>query len=96
MLLPLRLLFSITITPGQKVAIGSIFSLGLVIITFSVVRFLRISPFILAGDPHAFIAVALWSMLEAAVGKHSQPPPIFLPPIIFFPTVHHLAILIVC
>lgn len=66
MALPLRLLLGLQITEKQKFALTAIFSLALIIITFAIVRVIKISASAEHVDP---IWLAVWSMTEASVGK---------------------------
>jgi len=66
MALPLRLLWNLQITPKQKFALGGIFSLGFIIIIFAVVRVVETSATFNHVNP---MWLALWSMIEASVGK---------------------------
>lgn len=66
MALPLRLLWNLQINRQQKSALAAIFSLGFVVIVFAVVRVIETSASIHHVDP---IWLALWSMIEASVGK---------------------------
>jgi hypothetical protein len=69
MVLPIRLLFGLQISVKQKMGIGCIFSLGFIVIIFSLVRLLRVTPLITASKPTGEISVALWSMVESATGE---------------------------
>ncbi|MCJ1259438.1 hypothetical protein MMC24_007275 [Lignoscripta atroalba] len=70
MALPLRLLWGLQITTRQKLALAGIFSLGLVIIVFAIVRVIETSASTHHVDP---IWLALWSMVEASVDKLISP-----------------------
>jgi rhodopsin domain-containing protein len=73
MLLPLRLLWTLQISRKQKVALGCMFSLGVIVIVFAFVRLSNVikatsqaktNPTTLANAP---ILLSLWSTIEAAV-----------------------------
>ena len=73
MLLPLRLLWTLQISRKQKVALGCMFSLGIIVIVFAFVRLSNVTkatsqaktnPTTLANGP---ILLSLWSTIEAAV-----------------------------
>lgn len=66
--LPISLLFGLRISLKQKVGIGAIFCLGIVVIFFSIFRLVKIMEAIRAGSAKGNLSVGLWSMLEAAVG----------------------------
>lgn len=66
MALPLRELWNLRINRQQKSVLAAIFSLGFVVIVFAVVRVIETSASIHHVDP---IWLALWSMIEASVGK---------------------------
>ena len=68
MALPLRLLWGLQINSRQKLALGGIFSLGIIIIIFAIVRVVEISATFNHVNP---LWLALWSMIEASVGEHS-------------------------
>ena len=65
MALPLRLLWGLHVTRGQKAALGAIFGLGAIIIVFAIVRVIYTKATTHHVDP---IWLALWSMVEASVG----------------------------
>ena len=67
MALPLRLLWGLQINSRQKLALGAIFSLGIIIIIFAIVRVVEISATFSHVNP---LWLALWSMIEASVGEH--------------------------
>lgn len=67
MLLPVRLLYGLHITLKQKLAIGTIFCLGAIVMIFSIIRLVSVFPLIKASEPTASISVALWSILVASV-----------------------------
>lgn len=66
MALPLRLLWNLQINAKQKCALAGIFSLGVIIIIFAVVRVVETSATFNHVNP---MWLALWSMIEASVGK---------------------------
>ncbi|MCJ1244399.1 hypothetical protein MMC30_001597 [Trapelia coarctata] len=66
MALPLRLLWNLQINAKQKCALAGIFSLGVIIIIFAVVRVIETSATFNHVNP---MWLALWSMIEASVGK---------------------------
>lgn len=64
MTLGLRLLWNLKISVKEKLALGAIFSVGLIKITFAVIRVVKIG----ASSRHVNpIWLALWSMIEASV-----------------------------
>lgn len=69
MALPIRLLFGLRISVKQKIGIGCIFSLGLIVIVFSVVRLLKVVPLITGSKPAAEVSLACWSMVESSIGE---------------------------
>ncbi|KAL8906929.1 MAG: hypothetical protein Q9171_006062 [Xanthocarpia ochracea] len=62
--LGLRLLWSLKISAREKVALGAIFSVGLIKITFAVIRVVKIGASATHVNP---IWLALWTMIEASV-----------------------------
>ncbi|MCJ1429662.1 hypothetical protein MMC29_007577 [Sticta canariensis] len=66
MALPLRLLWKLQIETRQKLALAAVFSFAIVIIVFAIVRIVEINSMLKHVDP---IWLALWSMIEASVGK---------------------------
>ncbi|KAL8733325.1 MAG: hypothetical protein Q9166_002149 [cf. Caloplaca sp. 2 TL-2023] len=62
--LGLRLLWNLQINLKEKLALGAIFSVGLIKITFAVIRVVRIGASARHVNP---IWLALWSMIEASV-----------------------------
>lgn len=66
MALPLRLLWGLRVTCQQKIALGTIFSLGLIIVVFAIVRVVETSATLKHVNP---MWLALWSIVEASVGK---------------------------
>ena len=67
MALPLRLLWGLKVNLQQKIALAAIFSLGFIIIAFAVVRVVETGATFKHVNP---MWLALWSMIEASVGKH--------------------------
>jgi hypothetical protein len=72
-LLPIRLLIGLRISVKQKLGIGATFSLGVVIISFSIVRLVKIVDALATLNPDGNISIALWSMLETSIGM-AYPP----------------------
>jgi hypothetical protein len=72
-LLPIRLLIGLRISVKQKLGIGATFSLGVVIISFSIVRLVKIVDALATLNPDGNISIALWSMLETSIGM-AHPP----------------------
>jgi hypothetical protein len=72
-LLPIRLLIGLQISVKQKLGIGATFSLGVVIISFSIVRLVKIVDALATLNPDGNISIALWSMLETSIGM-AHPP----------------------
>ena len=70
MIIPLRLLWDLRVNRRQKIALTVIFSLVFIIIIFAIVRVIQISPASEHVDP---IWLALWSMTEGSIGRHSRP-----------------------
>ena len=66
--LPISLLVGLRMNLGKKIAIGAIFALGVVVIFFSAFRMVKLLDSIKEESPKGLLSVALWSMLEAAVG----------------------------
>ena len=66
--LPISLLVGLRMNLKKKIAIGAIFALGIVVIFFSAFRMVKVLDAIKVGSPKGLLSVALWSMLEAAVG----------------------------
>lgn len=66
--LPISLLVGLRMSLKKKIAIGAIFALGAVVIFFSVFRMVKVLEAIGAESPKILLSLALWSMLEAAVG----------------------------
>ncbi|KAL8932791.1 MAG: hypothetical protein Q9216_006673 [Gyalolechia sp. 2 TL-2023] len=64
MALGLRLLRRLRVSPREKLALAAIFSVGLIKITFAVIRVVRIGASATHVNP---IWLALWSMIEASV-----------------------------
>ncbi|KAL8933207.1 MAG: hypothetical protein Q9211_005906 [Gyalolechia sp. 1 TL-2023] len=64
MALGLRLLGKLRVSPQEKLALAAIFSVGLIKITFAVIRVVRIGASATHVNP---IWLALWSMIEASV-----------------------------
>ncbi|KAL8919871.1 MAG: hypothetical protein Q9172_004776 [Xanthocarpia lactea] len=62
--LGLRLLWNLQISAREKVALGAIFSVGLIKITFAVIRVVKIGASATHVNP---IWLALWTMIEASV-----------------------------
>ena len=58
--LGLRLLRNLQINPKEKIALGAIFSVGFIKITFAIIRVVRIGPRATHVNP---IWLALWSMI---------------------------------
>jgi len=73
MALPIRLLIGLRISLKQKIGIGAIFSLGFVIIFFSVFRMVKVIKSIATSNPNGNVSLALWSLLEASVGTSFSP-----------------------
>jgi hypothetical protein len=69
--LPIHLLVGLRISKKQKYGLGAIFSLGLVIVAFSIIRLVKIIHAISTANPNGNVSLALWSMLETSVGKGS-------------------------
>jgi uncharacterized membrane protein len=69
-LLPIRILLGLRLKTQQKVGIGAVFSLGIIIIAFSVVRMVKIADALAGNRPTGSVNVALWSILESTMGKH--------------------------
>lgn len=64
MTLGLRLLWNLQISVKEKFALGAIFSVGVIKITFAIIRVVKIG----ASSQHVNpIWLALWSMIEASV-----------------------------
>lgn len=72
--LPISLLIGLRMNLQKKIAIGAIFALGVVVIFFSAFRMVKVLDSIKVGNPKGLLSLALWSMLEAAVGMFSLPP----------------------
>jgi hypothetical protein len=66
MALPLRLLWNLQVSVRQKFALAGIFSLGIFIIIFAIVRVIETSATFSHVNP---LWLELWSMIEASVGK---------------------------
>ncbi|KAL8964718.1 MAG: hypothetical protein Q9183_004257 [Haloplaca sp. 2 TL-2023] len=62
--LGIRLLWNLHITFREKVALGAIFSVGLIKIAFAIIRVVKIGPSATHVNP---IWLAQWSMIEASV-----------------------------
>ncbi|KAL8767038.1 MAG: hypothetical protein Q9209_006332 [Squamulea sp. 1 TL-2023] len=62
--LGLRLLWNLQINVKEKLALGAIFSVGLIKITFAIIRVVKIGASATHVNP---IWLALWSMIEASV-----------------------------
>jgi hypothetical protein len=72
MILPIRLLFGLHITLRQKIGVGGIFCLGFAIIIFALIRMQSLLKAIVNENANAGVALALWSILECAVGNISH------------------------
>jgi hypothetical protein len=66
--LPIKLIINLRISLRQKLGICCIFSLGIVVISISIVRLIKMVESIADMSPKGNISIALWSILEAAVG----------------------------
>lgn len=64
MALGLRLLWTLQISAREKVALGAVFLVGVIKITFAVIRVVKIGASAKHVNP---IWLALWSMIEASV-----------------------------
>ncbi|KAI4172252.1 MAG: hypothetical protein LQ343_003687 [Gyalolechia ehrenbergii] len=64
MALGLKLLRKLRVSPREKLALAAIFSVGLIKITFAVIRVVKIGASATHVNP---IWLALWSMIEASV-----------------------------
>ncbi|KAI9820174.1 MAG: hypothetical protein M1827_005796 [Pycnora praestabilis] len=64
MALPLRLLWSLQVNTKQKSALAVIFSVGVIVIAFSIVRVVIVNPETGNVDP---VWLALWSMLDSSI-----------------------------
>ena len=64
MALGLRLLRRLQISPKEKLALAAIFSVGLIKVTFAIIRVVKIGASATHVNP---IWLALWSMIEASV-----------------------------
>ena len=62
--LGIRLLWNLQITFREKIALGAIFSVGLIKITFAIIRVVKLGPSAAHVNP---IWLAQWSMIEASV-----------------------------
>ena len=69
MALLLRQLYGLKTTRKQKIAVAGLFSLGGVVIIVAIVRVVEIKATIQHVDP---VWLALWSMVEAGVGRFPQ------------------------
>ena len=67
MALPLRLLWGLRVSRMQKVALGGIFGLGAIIMVFAIIRVIYTKATSRHVDP---TWLALWSMVEASIGKN--------------------------
>ncbi|KAH8816603.1 hypothetical protein F5884DRAFT_776774 [Xylogone sp. PMI_703] len=67
MILPLQLLWGLRVSNKQKVGLGAIFSLGLVIVIFAIIRMVEVVRAISHRSPSADVSLSLWSILESAV-----------------------------
>ncbi|KAF8851013.1 hypothetical protein BDZ45DRAFT_808656 [Acephala macrosclerotiorum] len=67
MVLPIRILLGLRITVKQKIGVGLIFTLGHLIIIFSILRVNEISISLSQSDPNLNVSLSLWSILQAAV-----------------------------
>lgn len=72
--LPISLLVGLRMNLKKKVAIGAIFALGVVVIFFSAFRMVKVLDSIKMESPKGLLSLALWSMLEAAVGMYFLSP----------------------
>lgn len=77
--LPIRLLIGLRISLKQKLGIGAIFSLGVVIVFFSIIRLVKVIESIENRSATGNVSLALWSMLETSVGMCLSPLDTFLP-----------------
>lgn len=69
MILPVRLILGIRISIRQKLALTTIFSLGVVVILFAILRMHKMVEGYRTRKPHANVVLAMWSLIEAFVGK---------------------------
>ena len=72
MILLLALLYGLRTDRKQKLAVAAIFSLSLIVIIVAVIRAIEIRASTDHVDP---VWLALWSMIEGSVGKHTSRPP---------------------
>ncbi|CZR70209.1 uncharacterized protein PAC_20110 [Phialocephala subalpina] len=67
MVLPIKILLELRIAVKQKIGVGFVFTLGHLIIIFSILRVNEISISLSQSDPNMNVSLSLWSILEAAV-----------------------------
>ncbi|RFU31558.1 hypothetical protein B7463_g4771, partial [Scytalidium lignicola] len=67
MILPIQLLWGLRVPNKQKVGLGAIFSLGLVIIIFAIIRMVEVVRAISHRSASADVSLSLWSILESAI-----------------------------
>jgi len=75
MALPLYQLWGLQINRKQKAGLAGMFCLGLIVILVAIVRFIQTNATTQHVDP---VWLALWSMIEASVGKSSYLDDVFL------------------
>ncbi|KUJ07657.1 uncharacterized protein LY89DRAFT_631275 [Mollisia scopiformis] len=67
MALPIKLLIGLRISMKQKIGVGVMFTLSILIVIFSAIRVSEIYTSLSQLDPNLNVSLALWSILEAAV-----------------------------
>lgn len=69
MVLPIRLLWGLRVSNTQKAGLGAIFSLGLVIVIFAIIRVVEVVEAINNSSPSVGVSLGMWSILETSIGK---------------------------
>lgn len=67
--LPLNLLYTVRLAPKQKLGIGAVFSLGIIIILVATARAIQISRKAFADG----VLLALWGIIESTVCEYQGP-----------------------
>jgi uncharacterized membrane protein len=78
MVLPIKLLMGLRISKKNKIGVGIIFTIGHLIIIFSIIRVVEITQSLGEANKNVNVSLSMWSILEASVGKfcpHSSIPP---------------------
>ena len=69
MILPIGLLVGLRISLMQKIGVGAIFCLGIIVVIFAVIRCFEVYQAFTESSPQALLSLCEWSMLEGTAGK---------------------------